>query len=703
MSKRLLIVLVAWTCAAVLSPPTAVQADDVEEVHKLLDRIEQAWDRQDIEVYRQCLYEDVLTIRSVLNGLEEGAWVFNKEEGVERIAGLWKRAGLKRRFVGRDISVQGDVAWMRVTVADRATGRRYATGEFLALALRRDGAWKMCFSMPLFVRTGVVVTEVSPGSQAERLGVKAGDVVSFWGTGPVTDSASLGRRVKKYAEDESGKGKPLVVIRGNEYLRFEVVPGELGVRLEDRLLPKDDAVLLEARQPHPIREVVETQLAAAKADDEEGWYEHLCPEGYLSVERRESGPSVVTTRNNFREKWEEDLSQLHEEFDLSTAELHDVRLIVAGDVALMSSRVKLVRRDEDRSRIDGRRAIQVFVRKHDRWWLTAILPKRIEIGLDVRGVYHRTPEETAEAERRIRGEPSFSGVGLSINPVPEGILIQDVIPKGGAAEAGLKAGEIITEIQGESAAGMSAADAVKLLKGPEGSAVELQVRSAAGKLRTVSVTRKLIVLYRIETQMLSGKIGLLRVVGGFTRQAAERARRGLDELSSQGAKGIVLDLRRTGSGPYGTILEFADLFVRSGRTLWYEKPVNGRLQAVKSKTKAVVKLPMVVLIDSKTAGGELVAAAIKRNKRGKLIGQRSSGLVANKKMLEHPDGSSELVIQSEFYITKRTPITGRGVKPHVSMPADATPEEVLDEATDFLRSELEASKKKKGKGRRKDG
>ena len=78
----------------------------------------------------------MLTIRSVQDGLAEGAWVFSKKEQLDRIAGLWERAGLKRRYVGRDISVKGDIAWMRLNVADRATGRRYATGEFLALALQ---------------------------------------------------------------------------------------------------------------------------------------------------------------------------------------------------------------------------------------------------------------------------------------------------------------------------------------------------------------------------------------------------------------------------------------------------------------------------------------------------------------------------------------------------------------------------------------
>lgn len=686
MNKLMVALFCVCTGGSVLAFPVAGRADSVEEVHQLLDRIEKAWDRQDIEAYRQCLHEDVLTIRSVLKGLKEGAWVFNKKDGLERIAGLWKRAGLKRRFVGRDISVRGDIARMRLNVADRATGRRYAVGEFLALAVRRNGAWKMCFSMPRFVRPVVLVTEVLPSSQAERVGIKAGDVLSGCGTWSVEDSATLRRWVKARAGEEAHKKSPLVVIRGNEYLRFEVAPGELGVRLEDRLLPTNGAVLVKADQPHPIKEIVQAQLAALKANDVKAWFDCLCLEGYLSVGQSESGPPAVTTRGNFREKWEEELPSLREKFDFSALEYRDSRLIVAGDVALASSRVRVVRRGEEPKQLDTPSRLGVFVRKNDRWWLAAVLPnpKGMEIGLHVRGEYY-SAEETAQREAWRRGR--FLGVGLDIRAHAEGIRIKKVLPDSGAARAGLKGGEIITEIEGQPAAGMSAKDAVKLLKGPEGTTVDVTVRSEAGESRTVRVIRATIVISGVESRVLSDNIGLIEIKS-FTVETAPRVRGALEEFSAHGVVGLVLDLREGGGGPLKEMVKVIDLFVPRGRTLFYMQNRGEELKAVKSKEKPATKLPMVVLIDTKS-GGELVGAALKRNRRATLVGHKTPGVTANKQMVKHPDGSSEVVVRAHFLVTQRTPITGRGVEPDVRMGADATPEEVLDEGIRLLRAKLE--------------
>jgi len=687
MNKPLLMILVACTCTAAFSPPSAGQADDVEEVHQLLDRIEKAWIEQDRDALEQVCYDDdLLVIRSVLSGSKEGAYVLLKRGYVDRIAGLWKRAGLKRRFTGRDISVHGDVAWMQLSVADRATGRRYSTGEFLALAVRREGAWKLCFSMhPLFVRQAVLVTEVLSGSQAERVGIKVGDVAHACGNWLIQDSATLRRWETARPGEEADAKSPLIVIRGSEYLRFEVVPGELGVRLEDRLLPKDGAVLLEAQQSHPIKEILEIQLAATKSGDVGGWYDHLCPQGYFSVEQRESGPLMVLTRDNFRERWDDGLPPLREEFDLPTAELHDVRLIVAGDIALVSSRVELVRRDGDSSKIDAPVGLKVFVRKYGRWWLASVLSKRIEIGLHV-GAKRYSAEETARRKARLHGQ--FVGVGLGIAARAKGIQIQRVFPDSGAARAGLQADEIIIEIDGEPTKGMTVEEAVKLLTGPEGSTVRLNVHSTAGKLRTVFVARTVIVVSGVESRLLSDNIGLIQI-RSFTEETAAHVHRALKEFSAQGVVGLVLDLREGGGGPLTEIVKVIELFVPRGKTLFYIQDSRGELQVVKSKRKRATKLPVAVLIDAKS-GGELLAAALKRARRATLVGHRTPGVTANRQLVEHPDGSSEVVAHGQLFITQQIPITGRGISPDVPMPADATPEEVLGKATKLLRSELEA-------------
>ncbi len=188
--------------------------------------------------------------------------------------------------------------------------------------------------------------------------------------------------------------------------------------------------------------------------------------------------------------------------------------------------------------------------------------------------------------------------------------------------------------------------------------------------------------------MLIDNIGLLRL-STFNRETVDQARKALNELDGLGAAGLVIDLRGNTGGPESEMSEFADLFIGPDQVLWLSRPLDGRFKRTRSQTEAAVRLPIIVLVDGKTAGGELVAAAIKRNKRGKLVGQKTSGLVSGKKLVEYPDGSSEHVVQCQYFIKRRTPITGRGVTPDVPMPLTATPEEVLEKAIEVLKAELE--------------
>ena len=687
MNRRILVLFLLSVGGGVGVVPVAGRADPVGKVHGLLDRIERAWEWQDLKALdRQCLDEGMLSIRSVLDGLEEGAWVFDRQADLDRIAGIMERTTLKCQVVGREISVQGDIAWMRLTVAFRASGRRYVVGRLLALALRRDGRWKWSFSMPLFVRNVWVVADVSPGSQAQRLGIKTGDVMGPCGTGAVCDDDALARWAEAGNENQAQKTMPLAVIRGDEYLRFEVPPGDLGVRLEDRLMPADGAVLVEAHENHPIKQRLRERLDAVKANDLKSVLDHhLCPQGYFSLEAVELGPARVTTRSNFRERWEEQVPAFRETFDLSTFKREPIRLIVDGDVALASSRVRGVRRGEAKEKVDAPMRLEVFVRQHDRWWLAAILPQKTQIGLDIVEHEYFSPEETAQRETLRSGR--MVGVGISIDADPQGIRIKKVLPDSGAERAGLKDGEIITSIDRQPARGMSVEDAVTLLKGAEGTTIELAVRSQQGHTRTVTVTRSTFVISGVEHRMLSDNIGLLRV-SGFNRETVYHARRASDELRGRGAVGLVLDLRGNAGGPENEMRRFADLFIGPDQVLWFVRPLKGKPKPVRSETEAVIQMPLAVLVDSKTGGGELVAAAIKRNKRAELVGHKTSGKAQAKKELKHDDGSSEIVVTAEYYLNRRTPITGRGIAPPVSMPVDASPQEVLEKAIEVLEREI---------------
>lgn len=689
MTRRQLMVSVVCVCAVLLSGSAASRADDVEDLHKLLDGVENAWDRQDLDALGECYTDEGMLVIVDPQTRPEGAVVTTKPQALAAIAKVWERHQLRsHRFVERDIDVKGDVAWLRLTIADRFRGRDYRTVRVLAVVLRREGRWKMCFGMPLFVRPVVVVTAVDPDSLAGQAGIEVGDVVCAHAGQKIGDWRALEDTVESRADDAADTRLPIAVQRGYDRHWLEVAPGPLGVRLEDRLLPTEGAVLIGPDRPHPIKKLIREQIDAVRAEDVERFCECLYPRGFLALWNLDpqEGTHTVVTHANLRQVVTDSLQEGREEFDYASASAQGIRLVVNGDVALASWRFELAKRGEDAGRMSVPTHLQAYVRQDGKWWLAAELPARIERGSHVDVVAYESPEQRKRREESRSGR--FLGFGIQAEAAQRRIRITKVFPDTGAADAGLKAGEIITHIDGKTTFKMSIEDFLKLAKGREGTAATLKVRSAKGGTRTVEVTRRTFIVTGVESRTLPGDIGVIRF-DGFNQQTVGGLRRALDEFSGKGAAGIVLDLRGNAGGLYPEVVKSADLFIPAGQRLWLVRQGRGKLGPVKATTAALCDLPVVVLIGEKTrSGGELLASALKQNQRATLVGQRTSGLAAMKERVLRPDGSSEIVKRGEFLAAPGVSITGRGVDPDVAMPPDATPDQVLDRAVNLLRAKL---------------
>ena len=684
--KATVLAVLVWLTTTALAGAPTQPADPADGVRGLLDRVERAWDLHDVAALRACYGDEGFLTIVAPPGREEGALVAIKDQALTLIADTWKKSPpTSHRFTQRDIDVRGDVAWLRLAVTDRFEGQPDRATRVTALAVRRGETWQMCFAMPLLVRPVVLIAEVSPGSTGERVGIKAGDVVVAYAGQDIAWTADLVRLIKSRAGDPPDQKLTLVVRRGADQNRYDVPPKPLGLACQDRLLPAESAILVDASQPHSIKDVMQEELAAVKAGDVDRFLAIVCPAGFFGLKPEESKPTRVLSKENLRAVVTEGLAQLRATTDLSTSKYEDIRVIVDGDVAVAACRFALEPLDKTQERISRSSNLEVYVRQSGKWWLAALLPGPIEIGTQLRAGAVLSPEQTAEIEQRRRGE--LVGVGIQIEAKPDGLLINKVYADSGAARAGLKVKDTITAIDGKPAAGMSTDEATGLLRGPEGSPVNVTVRSAKGSERNVAVTRSTFVVSGVEFRMLADKIGFLQV-GSFNERTVDEARRAIEKLAKEEARGLVLDLRGNTGGVYSEIVKFAELLIPSGQTLWFERPKRGPVTAVTSRAEPVTNLPLVVLIDAKTGGGELVAAAVQRCKRGTLVGQKTSGLTAGKDMVKRPDGSSELVVKTDYLVTQEKPITGQGVEPDVAMPADATPDQVKQKAITLLKAKL---------------
>jgi len=281
-------------------------------------------------------------------------------------------------------------------------------------------------------------------------------------------------------------------------------------------------------------------------------------------------------------------------------------------------------------------------------------------------------------------EGSFSGIGIEMAIHKDGLLVKRVLSGGGAEKAGLKADEVITFIEGRPAAGMSLEQAVGLIKGPAGTKVNLAVMGVDGKSREVLVERMIVLWSGFECREVKDGIWLIRI-SAVNKRSAASFRAEVEKLEKGAAKGLILDIRGDKGGHYPEIVEITNMFVPKGRILWFYKPKNGDMEKVRADGNQVVTIPVAVLVDKDTKGCELIAAALKRNQRAKLIGEKTSGFAAKRDLVKKNDGSSEVVVLGTFFYSPVVPITGKGIRPDIELDGSLSEQEIIAKAIETLR------------------
>src|SRR5690349_8104141 len=154
-----------------------------------------------------------------------------------------------------------------------------------------------------------------------------------------------------------------------------------------------------------------------------------------------------------------------------------------------------------------------------------------------------SPEALTAFNEQIEGR--FSGIGLTVVEVKEGLRVASVFPRSPAEQAGIAAGDTIVAVEGEPIAGLSSSEATKRIKGPEGTEVRIGVRDGkTGKVRRLTLTRAEVTLPNVsqKVETVSGeKLGYVRLLS-FSEGAHAQLANALRRVQGEGAKGIVLDL-----------------------------------------------------------------------------------------------------------------------------------------------------------------
>lgn len=288
------------------------------------------------------------------------------------------------------------------------------------------------------------------------------------------------------------------------------------------------------------------------------------------------------------------------------------------------------------------------------------------------------------AELAITLQGSVGGIGAELRQTNGLILVTKVLAGTPAERAGLAVGSEIVAINGISTKGMALDDAVKLVRGMIGTPVSLDIRGPSGPPTHLEIVREKVSIGKPVATMCHESVGMIRL-STFNAETVAEVRQALQQLQAKGARALVLDLRDCGGGDIRVKQEVVSLFLAEGTPLWLiENKQTGERKLVKSSAAgAFVSLPLAVLVNKRTAG-ELPAAAIGRNKRGVLIGQKTSGSSIVKKMEKNKDGSSSIVETDILLTSTGEPISGAGVLPDIPLPDAATEEQFIDKALEQL-------------------
>ena len=273
--------------------------------------------------------------------------------------------------------------------------------------------------------------------------------------------------------------------------------------------------------------------------------------------------------------------------------------------------------------------------------------------------------DAVSAEQARASREGFGGIGISIQVSDGRFTVARVLPDTPAKRAGVRDNDEITEIDGDSVAGLSQSDLIDRLRGPIDSQVILTL-TRARKVMHVGVTRAHIVPQTVSYKR-DGDLAVIRL-SSFNRHTATEMRRAVADARREigsSLKGIILDLRSNPGGLLDQAVSVADLFLREGMIV----ATRGRHPASNSAFAAsgediAAGIPMVVLINGKSASAsEMVAAALQDWGRAVVVGSASHGKGSVQNVIRMPNGGELIITWSRMHAPSGYVLDRLGVLP----------------------------------------
>ena len=291
--------------------------------------------------------------------------------------------------------------------------------------------------------------------------------------------------------------------------------------------------------------------------------------------------------------------------------------------------------------------------------------------------YTRFLEPKEFNQMRIDTSGELTGVGIQIvkDKESDDLIIVSPIEDGPAYDAGIKARDRILSIDDISTKGMNIEDAVKLIRGKRGTKVKLEI------LRGSRTFFKVLLRKKIAIKSVSSKvnqtnngllIGYLRIKQ-FNANASRETRNAIKDLEKKQVAGYVLDLRSNPGGLLESSIDISRHFINKG-IIVSTLSKDGSKEIKRGNGQALTDKPLIVLVnESSASASEIVAGAIKDNRRGKLVGKKTFGKGLVQSMRTLVDGSGLTVTVAKYLTPNGTDINRSGIIPDIEVRMNINP------------------------------
>lgn len=257
------------------------------------------------------------------------------------------------------------------------------------------------------------------------------------------------------------------------------------------------------------------------------------------------------------------------------------------------------------------------------------------------------------ARMRERQEGRYYGLGITINVVDGDITVQSIFEGSPAFKKGLRRGDVISRIEGEDAKGWTSDDAVKRLKGPKGTTVNVSIkRRGYDELLDMDVMRDEVHIVSVRgTFMIDDQTGYLKLAE-FTETSNQEVGAGLEQLLAKGMKRLVLDLRDNPGGALDQAIAITNRFVPRGEMIVYTR---GRVPNAAQDYRATSRgeytdLPIVVLVNRNSASAsEIVSGALQDHDRALVVGETTFGKALVQSVYRISDNAGLALTTGRYY------------------------------------------------------